>query len=57
MTNTSTRTTGGDPVKGADPGGTRPTQKGEHVATEHKVQSGDRNTQTSSTITPATKAK
>ena len=54
------RTTGGDPVEGADPGGTRSTKPGnpdksgkakpEDVG-ENRV-SGDRNEGTSSAVTP-----
>jgi hypothetical protein len=48
----STQTTGGDPVEGVDPGGTRSTHPGQadktaakdgKVSTEHSVTSGDRN--------------
>ncbi|MBV9812572.1 MAG: hypothetical protein JO326_07465 [Acetobacteraceae bacterium] len=48
MAHESTRTTGGDPVAGADPGGTRSTRpgrpagKGEREAAQRTV-SGDRN--------------
>jgi hypothetical protein len=52
MTN-STRTTGGDPAEGADPGGTRSTKPGnpdksgparpERVSENQKIVSGDRN--------------
>jgi hypothetical protein len=53
-TQTSTRTAGGDPVEGADPGGTRSTKPGQRdksapKATDPKtrqdVTTGDRNTQ------------
>ncbi|MBV8578783.1 MAG: hypothetical protein JOZ58_27580 [Acetobacteraceae bacterium] len=52
MEHKSTRKTGNEPVEGADPGGTRPTKPGQTSSsgtqsetwTEHKVESGDRNT-------------
>lgn len=45
---TSTQKTGGDPVEGADPGGTHPTRPGKPSAdgtaeTEQTTTSGDRN--------------
>jgi hypothetical protein len=53
VSHTSTRTTGNDPVAGADPGGTHSTRPGkrdkvrqtqEEPRVEQTVESGDRNT-------------
>ncbi len=54
MTGPSTRTTGGDPLAGVDPGGTHSTKPGnpnksgparpERVAEDQAIKSGDRNT-------------
>ena len=51
----SSRTTGGDPVEGVDPGGTRPTRAGTHKDAKitQTVESGERNTRTSSDVAPA----
>ena len=54
MANSSTRSTGNEPVEGIDPGGTRPTKPGnpdksgakpktEAPKVEQNVQTGDRN--------------
>ena len=52
FTQTSSRTAGGDPIEGVDPGGTRSTKPGQRdksaakdqdAKTEHTVTSGDRN--------------
>lgn len=56
MTGSSSKTTGGDPVSGVDPGGTRPTKPGNpdkaapvspEPKTEQTVVSGDRNSRPS----------
>ena len=52
MEQKTTRKTGNEPVEGADPGGTSPTKPGKTPSdaeggktwTEHKIESGDRNT-------------
>ena len=55
MKQTSSRTTGDEPVEGVDPGGTRPTKPGQadkhspepkpgETKIEQHVESGDRNT-------------
>jgi hypothetical protein len=56
-THSSSRTAGGDPIEGADPGGTRSTKPGQRdktapkasdPKTEQTVQTGDRNETTES---------
>ncbi len=55
MTEKSTRTTGNEPVEAIDPGGSRPGPGKKTV--EQKVESGDRNAKTSSTIADANEPK
>jgi hypothetical protein len=64
QSNSSSRTTGNDPVEGLDPGGTRPTRpgnpdktgngSGENATVEQHVESGDRNGKHKSTPFGAT---